>query len=165
MNTIIDYSNERLIALSEMWKQALAEQANDEYDDETMYDIEFEFDIIHERIVLKCAHEMSFPTVEIKKESPERLSLHLYAEGLDGLKKIINFDRVVAKSILFDVADNLKLQDLQYQIDHPHLYSFKNWFKTKVMKPRQYFLIPTYEQLEQEIQRLYKEAGILFPDN
>ncbi len=157
-----DLYQQRLTALSHMWQMA---QLMEDGEGVT-YDIQFEFEPDQEKIVEAKLREMQFPQVEISKsENGVNLSVHLFADGTDGLRKIINFDRSIAKEYLVEIAGRMRLKDLEYQIEHPRRFAIKEWFETRIIRPKFKFQVPTTDELDEEVRKIYMNAGILLPDD
>lgn len=162
MNHSPDHYEQRVQALSFMWRNA---QAMDDAES-VSYEIQFDFQPDQENIVLDTLNRMPFDYSEITKDnSGSNLSVNILAQGTDGLKQIINFDRAVAKQYLIKVATQMRLDDMDYEMKYPYRAAFKRWFQRYIWKPKMVFQVPTETELDQEIHRIYANAGILFQDD
>lgn len=144
-------------ALSGLLTQAL--QSDDSY--EFSYEIDYTFGEEFRQIVLIKLKEYSLDGTEIREDTiPSTSIVTLEADGLEGLSRIIRFDKDMTEIIMLDIAAQLRIEEYDYQIKHP----IKVWFVQQFGFKRT-SRIPTTVEITDDVNQAYSVVRSALSDN
>lgn len=129
--------------------------------------VQYEIDIIVDTPMLPFALSMveqfdlesskPYPEDTLLGVSPSYYALTTKATGQEGLIKIIALDRHIVEMNMIRIVNDISLQDNEWVDKHPILY--KLYVLLGIRKP---YILPSVEDIEQEVKEIYTSAGIFF---